>query len=331
MIKIIDSFLFFQELDLLEIRLNYLDPYVDEFVIVEACQTFTGKEKEYVFEQNKERFKQFLPKIKHYKIEDFHNDYESVVKYLSAFKDESHKKVLSILENHSHYPKSQIHWVLDTYHRECLHLILDRVASDDDIVFISDLDEIPSKETFSQENIEKYLVSPVVFQQEEFRYFLNYYKDSDWLGTIAAKYSLIRNYSFNTLRMDSKEIRSLVNKDSLKNSGFHFTTCGGIEMIKAKIESWGHQEFNNNLVLKNLEENVRTGQDIFMREDGTNLKKVNLNDRSIFDEELSNIISKYPGLISEENISERHSSLAKWFFKKAYIALYKIKSKLQYK
>jgi hypothetical protein len=102
-------------------------------------------------------------------------------------------------------------------------------------------------------------------------------------------------------------------------------------MIKAKIESWGHQEFNNNLVLKNLEENVRTGQDIFMREDGTNLKKVNLNDRSIFDEELSNIISKYPGLISEENISERHSSLAKWFFKKAYIALYKIKSKLQYK
>ncbi len=329
MIKIIDSFLFFQELDLLEIRLNYLDPYVDEFVIVEACQTFTGKEKEFVFEQNKERFKQFLPKIKYYKIEDSHNDYESIIKYLSVFEDESHKRVLSILENHSHYPKSQIHWVLDTYHRECLHLILDRVASDDDIVFISDLDEIPSKETFNQENIEKYLASPVVFQQEEFRYFLNYYKDSDWLGTIAAKYSLICNYSFNTLRMDSKEIRSLVNKDSLKNAGFHFTSCGGIEMIKAKIESWGHQEFNNSLVLRNLEENIQSGQDIFMREDGTNLKKVDLNDRSIFDERLSNIILNYPGLISEGDISERQSSLVKLVFQKAYITLYKIKHKLK--
>jgi len=329
MIKIIDSFLFFQELDLLEIRLNYLDPYVDEFVIVEACQTFTGKEKEYVFEQNKERFKQFLPKIKHYKIEDFHNDYESVVKYLSAFKDESHKKVLSILENHSHYPKSQIHWVLDTYHRECLHLILDRVAGDDDIVFISDLDEIPSKETFNQKNLEKYLASPVVFQQEEFRYFLNYYKDSDWLGTIAAKYSLIRNYSFNTLRMDSKEIRSLVNKDSLKKAGFHFTSCGGIEMVKAKIESWGHQEFNNSLVLRNLEKNIRTGQDIFMRDDGTNLKKVDLNDRSIFDERLSNIMSKYSELISEESIVKKTPSFIGRVFQKIHITLHKIQYKLQ--
>jgi beta-1,4-mannosyl-glycoprotein beta-1,4-N-acetylglucosaminyltransferase len=329
MSKIIDSFLFFQELDLLEIRLTYLDPYVDEFVIVEARQTFTGKEKEFVFEQNKKRFKQFLPKIKYYKIEDFHNNYESVVEYLSEFEDESHKNVLSILENHSHYPKSQIHWVLDTYHRECLHLALDEVANDDDIVFISDLDEIPSKETFNQENIEKYLVSPVVFQQEEFRYFLNYYKDSDWLGTIAAKYSLISNYSFNTLRMDSKEMRSLVNKDSLKKAGFHFTSCGGIEMIKAKIESWGHQEFNNGLVLKNLEKNIQSGQDIFMREDGTNLKKINLNDRSIFDQRLSNIISKYPELTSEEDIVEKHSSLIEKVFQKIHITLHKIQYKFK--
>ena len=248
---------------------------------------------------------------------------------MSEFEDESHKNVLSILENHSHYPKSQIHWVLDTYHRECLHLALDEVANDDDIVFISDLDEIPSKETFNQENIEKYLVSPVVFQQEEFRYFLNYYKDSDWLGTIAAKYSLISNYSFNTLRMDSKEMRSLVNKDSLKKAGFHFTSCGGIEMIKAKIESWGHQEFNNGLVLKNLEKNIQSGQDIFMREDGTNLKKINLNDRSIFDQRLSNIISKYPELTSEEGIVEKHSSLIEKVFQKIHITLHKIQYKFK--
>ena len=329
MAKIIDSFMFFQELDLLEIRLTYLDPYVDEFVIVEACQTFTGKEKKFIFEQNKERFKQFLPKIKYYKIEDFHNDYESIKRYLSAFEDESHKRVLSSLEKCSHVPKNQIHWVLESYHRECLHLILDQVASDDDIVLISDLDEIPSKEAFDQKNLEKYLVSPVVFQQEEFRYFLNYYKDSDWLGTIAAKYSLIRNYSFNLLRMDSKEIRSFVNKDSLKKAGFHFTSCGGIDMIKAKIESWGHQEYNNNLVLKNLEENVRSGQDIFMREDGTNLQKIDLNNRSFFDERLANIILNYPDLISKWDISDKQIPLIKRVLQKAYIAFCKIQLKFK--
>ena len=53
---LIDSFLFFQELDLLEIRLEYLYPYVDKFLIVESCQTFKGEHKEYNFEKNKKRF-----------------------------------------------------------------------------------------------------------------------------------------------------------------------------------------------------------------------------------------------------------------------------------
>lgn len=327
MSKIIDSFLFFQELDLLEIRLNYLDPFVDEFVIVEACQTFTGKPKDFVFEKNIERFKRFLPKINYYKIEDFHQDFESIQKYLSGFNDESHSKVLSILEKHTHYPKSQIHWVLDSYHRECLHLILDRVANDDDIVMISDLDEVPSAKAFQEENLERYKQKPVVFQQAEFRYFLNYYKDSDWLGTIASKYQLIRDHSFNLLRMDSKEVRSLVAKDSLKDGGYHFTSCGGIEMIKAKIESWGHQEFNNSLILKNLEENIKTGQDIFMRESGTNLKRIDLNDTSLFDSRLSQIMSRYPELVSREVIHKSKSSIINKAVQRFLITLQKIRYK----
>ena len=46
---IIDSFLFFQELDLLEIRLKYLYPIVDKFIIIEARQSFKGKAKDYIF------------------------------------------------------------------------------------------------------------------------------------------------------------------------------------------------------------------------------------------------------------------------------------------
>ena len=66
-----------------------------------------------------------------------------------------------------------------------------------------------------------------------------------------------------------------------------------------------------------------------MREDGTNLKKINLNDRSIFDQRLSNIISKYPELTSEEDIVEKHSSLIEKVFQKIHITLHKIQSKFK--
>ena len=204
--KIIDSFLFFQELDLLEIRLRYLNDYVDSFVIVEACQTFTGQRKEFVFEKNKERFTAYLHKIKYYKIQDFHGSYKSIRKHLSSFDDSSYQKILNILEKHDHYPKSKLYWVLDSYHREYLHYALDQEANDDDIVLLSDLDEIPSIMAFDKNIVDKFNQELVVFQQAEFKYFLNFYNDSEWLGTIASRYSLMKSYSFNNLRIDSKKI-----------------------------------------------------------------------------------------------------------------------------
>ena len=65
---IIDTCLFFQELDLLEIRLEYLYPFVDKFIIVEACQTFKGELKPYNYEKNKERFSKYADKIIYFKI-----------------------------------------------------------------------------------------------------------------------------------------------------------------------------------------------------------------------------------------------------------------------
>jgi len=65
-IKIYDAFLFFNELDLLEIRLNILNEYVDYFVIVEAVETFSGLPKKLFYEENKARFEKFKHKIIHY-------------------------------------------------------------------------------------------------------------------------------------------------------------------------------------------------------------------------------------------------------------------------
>lgn len=59
MIMYIDCFSFFNELDLLEIRLNSLAPYVDRFVLSECPVTHTGKPKHLYFEENKDRFRDF--------------------------------------------------------------------------------------------------------------------------------------------------------------------------------------------------------------------------------------------------------------------------------
>ena len=54
MTKIIDVFMFYQEVDLLKIRLEYLDPYIDKFIILESCQLHSGQKKEYHFEKHKD-------------------------------------------------------------------------------------------------------------------------------------------------------------------------------------------------------------------------------------------------------------------------------------
>lgn len=68
--KIYDCFPFFCELDLLEIRLNILDPYVDYFVIRESNLGFAGNSKKYFFEENKNLFEKFLHKIIYIKVDN---------------------------------------------------------------------------------------------------------------------------------------------------------------------------------------------------------------------------------------------------------------------
>ncbi|MGN1154117.1 MAG: hypothetical protein ACI4S3_08815 [Candidatus Gastranaerophilaceae bacterium] len=68
---IYDCFTFFNELDLLEIRLNILNDVVDKFVLVEATKTFTGQDKPLYYNDNKEKFSAFNAKIIHVVVDDY--------------------------------------------------------------------------------------------------------------------------------------------------------------------------------------------------------------------------------------------------------------------
>lgn len=321
--KLIDAFLFFQELDLLEIRLNYLYDHVDRFVILEAVQTFSGKPKPLVFRDNIKRFEKYLDKITYYVVEDAHQDYESVQAFLKDSHSETSASVLSIMDGHTHYNKKQLHWVLDTYHREMLHAPLNDTANNDDLVMFSDLDEIPSLSAI-EEIKKKQIRAPIALKQSEFVYFVNFYNNSDWIGGIVAPYGLIRDVSFNFLRIDSKKTRSFVDKTPIDHGGFHFTNCGGIDQLKKKIESWSHQEFNTKYILSNIAKNVSLGRDIFGRESGTVLRSLPIEKSAYYDQAMAGILVNYPSLIGPELIVRANKFEPEEFFRKLRIKFDKL-------
>ena len=118
---IVDCFSFFNELELLDIRLNTLDPYVDKFVLVEAAKTQTLMDKPFVFEENKEKFNKYLNKITHVKLEKEDcptGDFNRI--------------------NHD--------WGMENFQRDSAKRGLEMIEGmkPDDVVLISDLDEVPN-------------------------------------------------------------------------------------------------------------------------------------------------------------------------------------------
>ena len=333
MTRVIDTFLFFQELDLLEIRMKYLEDLVDYFIIVEAAQTFSGKMKPFIFEINRSRFTKFENKIVYVKIDDFHENYASVIQHLAIQRDDTSKKIKKILEAHNHYDKNHLPWVLDSYHRECIHYGLTQISREEDIVLLSDLDEIPKRKRVSDLK-SKGLQHFIDLQQSEFRYFLNFHKDNKWLGTIAGRASDFYVKSLNELRVDSKSSRLWFKDKPITNGGYHFTSVGNIDMIRTKIHSWAHQEYNNSFTLSELEKNIRTGQDIFNRETGTTLKQVEIMTSDLFDQNIRQIISNYPTMISSKKIEtikfSSYKNIKRQIRKIIFRLIYELKTKVRF-
>src|SRR5208337_3284906 len=118
--KIIDAFMFFDELDLLEVRLNELNPIVDHFVIVESLERFGScKPKSAFLQENWNVVKSFEHKIKYV--------------------------LLPHLE--PTYTDKTSGWQREAFQRNAmLPAVLELSTSSDDIVLISDCDEIPRAE-----------------------------------------------------------------------------------------------------------------------------------------------------------------------------------------
>ena len=275
--KIYDCSLFFNEIDLLEIRLNILEKYVDHFVIVESNITFQGSPKPLSFLSHEKRLEKFLHKIIYFPITDSPQDFSSLpaIRNLGSIDGALTEKIYQFINECPHFDKkTEYWWGNDFFQRECIRRGLAKAQPNPrDLILISDADEILNPEIIPAliESLKsRDLIS---IQQNEFCYYLNYLHNLEWLGTCAFLYGSHENIPINSLRFSGKRKES-VTPLILQNGGWHFTSLGGVAAVQKKIESWGHKEYNNWLIKKSLGYNIRHGYDIFRRPSFGKLKWV---------------------------------------------------------
>lgn len=239
---IYDCFTFNNELDLLNLRLHELSPVVDKFVLVESNTTFSGNSKPLFYENNKKLFAKFNHKIIHIIVDDMNLAIPATKLYYFKPKDFQ----LPNLEA----------WSKEIHQRNAIKRGL-RDAKSNDIVLISDVDEIPRASTIKNHKWSKKIFG---FEQHAYNYFINCRSINDWVGTKAVKYGYLKD-------LEPEQIRQSSDFDSIKNAGWHFSFLGGYESIKDKIRSFSHQEHNKSdfLDTKRLAFNLENALDIFNR------------------------------------------------------------------
>lgn len=254
--KIYDCFNFFNELDILDIRLNILYDYVDYFVIVESSVKHNGEQKTFYFEENKERYSKFLDKILYYKVYDTPTNFQN----LNQNDDETVKLIYDYINNQNNRFNriSQPDYGRDFYQKECVRRPLVN-CQDDDIILISDADEIPNPELLK--NINNLDLENNVYSLNQFTYYyyINCLKQKDWYGTKMGLYKNVKKYSFNEIRGDQNLTTTL------DNGGWHFSFMGGEEMVKNKLLSYSARDMVNKYVIDSVESNINNGIDPFFR------------------------------------------------------------------
>ena len=256
-IKVYDVFTFFNELELLEIRLNILDPFVDYFVLIESTETFSGKTKKLFYEENKDHFTKWHHKIIHYVIYDTPLDEQDLRMRLNI-RDIPliDKEIIANTLTSDNIPKGQIHWLKEFYQKESIKKALVGL-NNTDICFISDVDEIWNPEAiidYTKDNVYK-------LEQFVYAYYLNNRSSELWTGTLVTNYKNIRIGCLNHLRTASKTVYNYI-----KNGGWHFTNMGGAERIKNKLEaSYDQEDYNTNAIKSQIKKRILNNQDYIGR------------------------------------------------------------------
>lgn len=243
---IYDCFSFFNELDLLELRLNELNYVTDKIVLVEATLTHSGLPKPLYYNENKDRFSKFSHKIIHIIVDDMPSTYDEIQAAITPQDRKWLDTGYQLGDN----------WVRERYQRNQIMRGLTS-CKPQDIIIIGDADEIvrPSKLEFIYDAIVE--GSNCVMQTLN-TYYMNWLcTNMEWAGSKILKYKYITSPSEDRFHIPASAV--------IKDGGWHFNFLGGGQAIRQKIQSYAHQEFNTPDTLDNIENRLYYQKDVLGR------------------------------------------------------------------
>lgn len=241
---IYDCFTWFDELDILEIRLNTLDSIIDCFVIIEADSTHAGTPKEARFLAHSARFEKFMHKISYHFV------------HLPSF---------------SHLPTIEQPWARENYQRNYIKTALLSLAKPSDIVIIADVDEIPrpqsvakyAKALSQRPSINTPRIE--VLACDIFYFYLNnlsfghyWYAGAKMLtfGDLCDD-ELLAHWAYEgeaRFLIPSLNVGTSASRVRMYNGnkqrvhypcGWHLSYMGGVDCVIKKLDSFSHQEWRN--------------------------------------------------------------------------------------
>jgi beta-1,4-mannosyl-glycoprotein beta-1,4-N-acetylglucosaminyltransferase len=254
--KIFDCFMYFDEEQILDLRLNVLNEYVDYFVIIESIYNHKGEKRDLLF--NKKKFQKFNDKI-------IYLIYNKIPELVESINDSDHEK------------EKDRKYIMNALYRENeqRNFISEGLINADknDLILISDVDEIPKLSSLNLNNIKNEII---LFKQDMFYYKYNLtLPNYKWTGTKAVKKKRLispqwlrnikdRKYSFyriDTLISDKK----YMNIKIINDGGWHFSNIKSPEMIEHKLRSYlHHREFDQvSLSVNEIDNLVKKKQAIY--------------------------------------------------------------------
>ncbi len=254
--KIYDCFMYFDEEVVLDVRLNTLNEFVDYFVIVESIYTHKGDLRELKF--NHKKFEKFKDKIIYIVDEETYPQTDEI-----NTEDSEGEKSRKAIFNAAYRENGQRNLITRGLKK----------ASDEDIIMISDVDEIPKLSELNFKNINEKII---LFKQDMFYYKFNLWLPNlIWTGTKACKKKNLvnpqwlrnikdRKYSF--FRIDTFFSKTKYTSIKVINDGgWHFSNIKTPKEIEFKLRSYlHHREFDlNPLSVAQIDEIIRNKQAIY--------------------------------------------------------------------
>ena len=240
--------MYYNEDLVLDLRLNILDKYVYKFVIVESKYTHSGEKRELLFDIAK--YPKFKDKIDYIALE---NEPEDLSKVLSkdSFDEKNSKYILNALKR-------------ENFQRNAISLGL-KQADKNDLIIISDVDEIPNLENLNYNKIKN---SIILFKQNFYYYKFNLKLENlHWFGSKACLFNKLKSpqwlrnikdkkyplWRLDTLISDKK----YSNIEFIENGGWHFSNMKTVEEIEKKMRTYlHHREYDINPLGKEKIKNI---------------------------------------------------------------------------